>query len=53
MNELQAQRKRMAYRVAVYSYSLVNRTIAMRATEGFIKILSTGTSNPSRVAVGC
>jgi dihydrolipoamide dehydrogenase len=39
LNELQAQKKRIPYRVAVYDYSLVNRAIAMRATEGFVKLL--------------
>lgn len=41
LNELQAQKKRIPYRVAVYGYSLVNRAIAMRATQGFIKLLVT------------
>jgi len=39
LNELQAQRARVSYKVAVYHYSLVNRAIAMRATQGFIKLL--------------
>ncbi len=41
LNELQAQKKRIPYKVAVYDYSLVNRAIAMRATRGFIKLLAT------------
>ncbi len=41
LNELQAQKRRIPYRVAVYSYALVNRAIAMRATRGFIKLLVT------------
>ena len=41
MNEQTAQKNRIPYRVAVYSYSLVNRPIAMRATGGFIKLLVT------------
>ena len=41
MNEQTAQQNRIPYRVAVYSYSLVNRPIAMRATGGFIKLLVT------------
>jgi dihydrolipoamide dehydrogenase len=41
LNEQQAQRKRIPYRVAVYDYDLVNRPIAMRVTEGFIKLLVT------------
>ncbi|MBX3125087.1 MAG: NAD(P)/FAD-dependent oxidoreductase [Polyangiaceae bacterium] len=40
-NEQSAQRERIAYRVAVYAYDLVNRAIAMRATDGFIKLLVT------------
>ena len=40
MNEKQAQAKRIPYRVAVYGYELVNRAIAMRATDGFVKILT-------------
>lgn len=39
MNELAAKRERIPYRVAVYSYALVNRAIAMRATDGYIKLL--------------
>ena len=39
MNELEAQRSRIPYRVAVYDYSVVSRAIAMRATEGFVKVL--------------
>ncbi len=41
LNEIQAQKTRTPYRVAVYDYSLVNRAIAMRATGGFIKLLAT------------
>jgi dihydrolipoamide dehydrogenase len=41
LNELQAQAKRIPYRVAVYDYALVNRAVAMRATEGFVKLLTT------------
>ncbi len=41
LNEQQAQEQRIPYRVAVYNYSLVNRPIAMRATEGFVKLLTT------------
>ena len=39
LNEIQAQAKRIPYRVATYGYSLVNRAIAMRATDGFVKLL--------------
>jgi dihydrolipoamide dehydrogenase len=41
MNELQAQKKRIPYRVASYGYELISRAIAMRATNGFLKILVT------------
>lgn len=39
LNEQQAQAERIPYRVGVYDYSLVNRAIAMRETEGFVKLL--------------
>ena len=39
LNEQTAQRERIPYRVGVYDYSLVNRAIAMRNTEGFVKLL--------------
>ncbi len=39
LNEQEAQKRRIPYRVAVYNYSLVNRAIAMRATDGFVKLL--------------
>lgn len=41
LNEQRAQQQRIPYRVAVYNYNLVNRAIAMRATEGFVKLLVT------------
>lgn len=41
LNEQLAQQKRIPYRVGVYDYSLVNRAIAMRSTEGFVKLLVT------------
>ncbi|MBL8946244.1 MAG: NAD(P)/FAD-dependent oxidoreductase [Myxococcales bacterium] len=41
INEQEAQKRRVPYRVAVYSYGLVNRAIAMRATDGFVKLLVT------------
>jgi dihydrolipoamide dehydrogenase len=41
LNETQAQKARIPYRVAVYGFGLVNRAIAMRATSGFIKLLVT------------
>nr|WP_255216526.1 hypothetical protein [Pseudenhygromyxa sp. WMMC2535] len=39
LNEQQAQAQRIPYRVAVYDYSMVSRAIAMRNTEGFVKLL--------------
>lgn len=39
LNEQQAQKGRIPYRVASYDYSLLNRAIAMRAPEGFVKLL--------------
>lgn len=41
LNELQARKQKIPYRVARYSYALVNRAIAMCATEGFVKLLVT------------
>lgn len=41
LNEQAAQRQRSPYRVAVYDYALVNRAVAMRATDGFVKLLVT------------
>ncbi len=41
INEQTAQEKRIPYQVAVYGYKLVNRAIAMRATDGFVKLLTT------------
>ncbi len=41
LNEQQAQEKRIPYKVAVYGYALNNRAIAMRATGGFVKMLTT------------
>jgi dihydrolipoamide dehydrogenase len=41
LNEQDAQKRRIPYKVAVYAYSLVNRAIAMRATDGFVKLLVT------------
>ena len=39
MNEKQAQKKGIAYRAAYYSNELVSRAIAMRNTNGFVKII--------------
>ena len=41
LNEQQAQERRIPYKVAVYGYGLNNRAIAMRATGGFVKMLTT------------
>ena len=39
MNELQAQQAGLNYRVASLDYSCISRAVAMRNTEGFIKII--------------
>jgi dihydrolipoamide dehydrogenase len=39
LNEQSAQKQRIPYRVAVYDYALVNRAVAMHATDGFVKLL--------------
>jgi dihydrolipoamide dehydrogenase len=39
MNELQAQQSGLNYRVASLDYSCIPRAVAMRTTEGFIKII--------------
>ncbi len=39
LNEQQCQAQKISYRVAYYSNALVNRAIAMRRTDGFVKIL--------------
>lgn len=39
MNEKMLQNKGIAYKMASYSNALVNRTIAMRSTTGFVKIM--------------
>jgi dihydrolipoamide dehydrogenase len=48
LNELQAQKKQVPYRVSVLHNALINRNIAMRSTDGFIKLLASRTA-PSRV----
>ncbi|MEM7392472.1 MAG: pyridine nucleotide-disulfide oxidoreductase, partial [Verrucomicrobiota bacterium] len=53
LNELQAQKKRIPYRVAVYSYPLVNRAIAMRSTEGFVKLLVTDDDEMKILGMRC
>lgn len=41
LNEIQARRKKIPYRVAVMNYRYVNRAIAMNKTDGFFKLLVT------------
>lgn len=41
LNEMQAMREGIPYRVACYGYEYVPRAIAMRNTDGFFKILVT------------
>ncbi|MCB0323802.1 MAG: NAD(P)/FAD-dependent oxidoreductase [Bdellovibrionales bacterium] len=41
LNEQEAQAQKIPYRVATYGLGLVNRAIAMRATDGFVKLLVT------------
>jgi dihydrolipoamide dehydrogenase len=40
LNEKQLQQKMIPYKVAYYSNALVSRTIAMRNTDGFVKIIA-------------
>lgn len=39
LNEKGCRKRGIAYKVATYSNSLVNRAVAMRATDGFVKII--------------
>jgi dihydrolipoamide dehydrogenase len=39
LNERQCREKQIPYRVAVYSNALLSRAIAMRARDGFVKII--------------
>ncbi|MGB3468334.1 MAG: NAD(P)/FAD-dependent oxidoreductase [Cyclobacteriaceae bacterium] len=41
LNELAAQKKEIPYKVASLDYSCISRAVAMRNTQGFIKILVT------------
>jgi dihydrolipoamide dehydrogenase len=41
MNEIQAQKRGLPYRVASYAFDCIPRAIAMRKTQGFFKILVT------------
>ena len=45
LNELQAQQQKIPYTVATYSLKFVNRAIAMRATDGFVKLLVSADEN--------
>ena len=45
MNELQAQAAGLDYRVASLDYSCIPRAVAMRNTEGFIKIMISDNDN--------
>src|SRR6185436_14607091 len=42
LNEQQCQTEKISYRVGYYSNALVDRAIAMRRTDGFVKILVSG-----------
>ena len=53
LNELQAQAKRIPYRVAVYGFGLVNRAIAMRSTDGFVKLLVTDDEDMKILGMRC
>ncbi len=48
INELEARKRKIPYRVAVLQNQLVPRTIAMRATDGFMKLL-VSRDEPSRI----
>jgi len=39
LNEKECRRKKIAYKVGVYGNALLPRAIAMRATDGFVKII--------------
>lgn len=43
LNEKELQQKGLPYRVAFYSNVMVNRSIAMRATNGFVKLMISDT----------
>lgn len=46
MNEIQAQQKELNYKVVSIDYSCIPRAIAMRNTQGFIKIIVTDDEDP-------
>ena len=45
LNEQQARQKEVPYRVAVLKNRLINRNIAMRDTDGFVKLLAARDTN--------
>jgi dihydrolipoamide dehydrogenase len=47
LNEKICQKRNIPYKVVYYSHALIARTIAMRATSGFFKILVTNEDNPT------
>ena len=46
LNEKQLRAKKIPHKVAYYSNKLVNRAIAMRSTNGFIKIIVSNDEEP-------
>ena len=46
MNEKECQEKKIPYKVIHYSHALISRAIAMRATEGFFKIIVSDEEDP-------
>jgi dihydrolipoamide dehydrogenase len=50
LNEKACRKRGIAYRVAYFSNALLTRAIAMRATNGFVKILVT--DDPARKILG-
>jgi len=45
-NEKECQKKQIPYKVIHYSHALISRAIAMRATEGFFKIIVSDEEDP-------
>jgi len=48
LNEKQLQARKVPYQTVYYSSELVNRTIAMRSTEGFVKVI-TGVDEDTKI----
>jgi len=46
LTEKEAREKKIAHKVITYKHSLIPRAIAMRATEGFYKIIATDEEDP-------